>query len=188
MVAASPAPTAPPQGLFSLSSQSTVRYIAAVDHAHRPCHNAADRWRGTRERRALLRRPAASRRRSPAYHRAAAGTGGNLLEQARAGGVPIALVDELQRPINPWRDLVSYVRIKSRCSAIFGPMSFIRTAPKAAFSAARRPGRSERRPLFTRCMGRRFIRSRAGGRNSIARHASAGPRGDVMPWLAWPTP
>jgi glycosyltransferase involved in cell wall biosynthesis len=40
------------------------------------------------------------------------GPEGSLLEQARAGGIPIAPVDELQRPVNPWRDLLSYVRIK----------------------------------------------------------------------------
>jgi glycosyltransferase involved in cell wall biosynthesis len=40
------------------------------------------------------------------------GPEGSLLERARAAGVPLALVDALRRPIHPWRDLVSYRRIK----------------------------------------------------------------------------
>ncbi len=40
------------------------------------------------------------------------GPEGSLLERARAGGVPLALVDALRRPIHPWRDLVSYRHIK----------------------------------------------------------------------------
>ncbi len=40
------------------------------------------------------------------------GPEGSLLERARAGGVPLALIDDLRRPIHPWRDLVSYRRLK----------------------------------------------------------------------------
>jgi len=40
------------------------------------------------------------------------GPEGSLLERARAGGVPVELIPQLQRPIHPWRDLVSYWRIK----------------------------------------------------------------------------
>jgi glycosyltransferase involved in cell wall biosynthesis len=40
------------------------------------------------------------------------GPEGSLLERSRAGGVPLELIPELQRPIHPWRDLASYWRIK----------------------------------------------------------------------------
>lgn len=36
------------------------------------------------------------------------GPEGSLLERARAGGVPVALVPELRRSIHPWRDWLSY--------------------------------------------------------------------------------
>ena len=41
------------------------------------------------------------------------GPEGSLLERARAGGVPLEIIDELRRPINPWRDPLSYRRIKT---------------------------------------------------------------------------
>src|SRR3989337_780803 len=40
------------------------------------------------------------------------GPEGSLLERARAGGVPVKIIDELRRPIHPWRDLMSYRRIQ----------------------------------------------------------------------------
>jgi len=40
------------------------------------------------------------------------GPEGSLLERARAGGVPTEVIPQLQRPIHPWRDSVSYLRIK----------------------------------------------------------------------------
>ena len=40
------------------------------------------------------------------------GPEGSLLQRARAGGVPVTLIPQLRRPIHPWRDLVSYRRIK----------------------------------------------------------------------------
>jgi len=40
------------------------------------------------------------------------GPEGSLLDRARAGGVPLEVVPQLQRPIHPWRDLRSYRRIK----------------------------------------------------------------------------
>ena len=40
------------------------------------------------------------------------GPEGSLLERARAGGVPLEIIDPLRRPIHPWRDLVSYRQIK----------------------------------------------------------------------------
>ena len=40
------------------------------------------------------------------------GPEGSLLDRARAGGVPLEVIPQLQRPIHPWRDLVSYRRIK----------------------------------------------------------------------------
>lgn len=40
------------------------------------------------------------------------GPEGSLLRRARAGGVPVELVPSLRRPIHPWRDLRSYLRIK----------------------------------------------------------------------------
>ena len=40
------------------------------------------------------------------------GPEGSLLERARAGGVPLEVIDQFRRPIHPWRDLVSYRRIK----------------------------------------------------------------------------
>jgi len=39
------------------------------------------------------------------------GPEGSLLEQARAGGVPVELVPSLRRAIHPWRDWLSYRRI-----------------------------------------------------------------------------
>lgn len=41
------------------------------------------------------------------------GPEGSLLERARAGGVPVEIIDALRRPIHPWRDGVSYWRIKA---------------------------------------------------------------------------
>jgi glycosyltransferase involved in cell wall biosynthesis len=40
------------------------------------------------------------------------GPEGSLLERARAGGVPTEVVPQLRRAIHPWRDAVSYFRIK----------------------------------------------------------------------------
>jgi glycosyltransferase involved in cell wall biosynthesis len=40
------------------------------------------------------------------------GPEGSLMDRARAGGVPMEVVPSLQRPIHPWRDYVSYRRIK----------------------------------------------------------------------------
>ncbi len=42
----------------------------------------------------------------------ALGPEGSLLDRARAGGVPLELIDQLRRPINPARDLLAYRRIK----------------------------------------------------------------------------
>jgi len=42
----------------------------------------------------------------------ALGPEGCLLDRARAGGVPLRVVDSLRRPIHPWRDWTSYRRIK----------------------------------------------------------------------------
>ncbi len=41
------------------------------------------------------------------------GPEGSLLERARAGGVPVEIIDPLRRPIHPWRDLTSYYQIKN---------------------------------------------------------------------------
>jgi glycosyltransferase involved in cell wall biosynthesis len=40
------------------------------------------------------------------------GPEGSLIERARAGGVPLRIVDALRRPIHPLRDLVSYRELK----------------------------------------------------------------------------
>lgn len=40
------------------------------------------------------------------------GPEGSLLDRARAGGVPLELVDALRRPIHPWRDWRSYRHLK----------------------------------------------------------------------------
>ena len=40
------------------------------------------------------------------------GPEGSLLQRARAGGVPLEIIDSLRRPIHPWRDLASYWKIK----------------------------------------------------------------------------
>jgi glycosyltransferase involved in cell wall biosynthesis len=40
------------------------------------------------------------------------GPEGSLLERARAGGVPVEIIPQLRRPIHPWRDWVSYRKIK----------------------------------------------------------------------------
>jgi len=42
----------------------------------------------------------------------ALGPEGSLMERARAGGVPMEVVPSLRRPIHPWRDLASYLKIK----------------------------------------------------------------------------
>jgi len=43
----------------------------------------------------------------------ALGPEGSLMDRVRAGGVPMEVVSPLRRPIHPWRDLVSYLRIKA---------------------------------------------------------------------------
>ena len=48
------------------------------------------------------------------------GPEGSLLERARAGGVPLQIIPELQRAIHPWRDLQSYRRIQD-CLRAFRP-------------------------------------------------------------------
>ena len=40
------------------------------------------------------------------------GPEGSLLDRARAGGVPLEIIDSLRRPIHPWRDAVSYRQLK----------------------------------------------------------------------------
>lgn len=40
------------------------------------------------------------------------GPEGSLLDRARAGGVPVKMIDPLRRAIHPWRDLLSYYEIK----------------------------------------------------------------------------
>ena len=40
------------------------------------------------------------------------GPEGSLVERARAGGVPLEVIPHLRRAINPWRDSLSYWRIK----------------------------------------------------------------------------
>ncbi|MBU4398155.1 MAG: glycosyltransferase, partial [Planctomycetes bacterium] len=40
------------------------------------------------------------------------GPEGSLLERARAGGVPVEIIDPLRRPIHPWRDAISYLQLK----------------------------------------------------------------------------
>lgn len=40
------------------------------------------------------------------------GPEGSLVERGRAGGVPMEVIPELRRAIHPWRDLVSYRKIK----------------------------------------------------------------------------
>ena len=42
----------------------------------------------------------------------ALGPEGSLLDRARAGGVPLEIVSSLRRPLHPWRDLVSYRKIR----------------------------------------------------------------------------
>jgi glycosyltransferase involved in cell wall biosynthesis len=42
----------------------------------------------------------------------ALGPEGSLMQRARAGGVPLEVIDALRRPIHPWRDLQSYRHIK----------------------------------------------------------------------------
>ncbi|MHB1036128.1 MAG: glycosyltransferase family 4 protein [Pirellulales bacterium] len=45
------------------------------------------------------------------------GPEGSLLDRARAGGVPLAILPELRRAIHPWRDWVSYRRIRETLRA-----------------------------------------------------------------------
>jgi glycosyltransferase involved in cell wall biosynthesis len=42
----------------------------------------------------------------------ALGPEGSLLERAKARGVPLAVIPQLRRAIHPWRDMVSYLRLK----------------------------------------------------------------------------
>ncbi|HEX3998290.1 MAG TPA: glycosyltransferase family 4 protein [Pirellulales bacterium] len=42
----------------------------------------------------------------------AVGPEGSLIERGRAGGVPIEVVPELRRTIDPWRDAIAYRRLK----------------------------------------------------------------------------
>jgi glycosyltransferase involved in cell wall biosynthesis len=44
------------------------------------------------------------------------GPEGSLLERARAGGVPVEIIPQLRREISPWRDVVSYRKIKNALS------------------------------------------------------------------------
>ena len=46
------------------------------------------------------------------------GPEGSLIERARAGGVPVEILDALRRPIHPWRDLMSYRRNQARAAAV----------------------------------------------------------------------
>lgn len=41
------------------------------------------------------------------------GPEGSLLERARAGGVPVEVISQLRRPIDPLRDLISYWQLKN---------------------------------------------------------------------------
>lgn len=40
------------------------------------------------------------------------GPEGSLLDRARAGGLPLVVIPQLRRAIHPWRDWISYLRIK----------------------------------------------------------------------------
>ena len=42
----------------------------------------------------------------------ALGPEGELIKRARAAGVPVRIVDEMRRAVNPWRDLKSYYSLK----------------------------------------------------------------------------
>lgn len=40
------------------------------------------------------------------------GPEGSLMDRARAGGVPLEVIDELRRAVQPWRDVLSYFAVK----------------------------------------------------------------------------
>ena len=46
------------------------------------------------------------------------GPEGSLLDRARAGGVPLAIVPALRRAIHPWRDLVALPRDRQGIAGI----------------------------------------------------------------------
>ena len=117
------------------------------------------------------------------------GPEGSLLERARAGGVPLEIIDSLRRPIHPWRDPASYRQRSSRRFAASGPRWCTPTAPKAGM-LGRAAAWSLGVPAVDPHRPRRAVpcRSRAGGRGGFSRPANAGPPAAAMPWSAWPTP
>lgn len=109
------------------------------------------------------------------------GPEGSLLERARAGGVPLEIIPQLRRPIQPWNDLLSYGRIKSLLRR-FRPDVVHTHSTKAASWAGPPPGRSACRPSSTRFTAHRSIRGRAGGRGGCFGPANAGPPTAAMRW------
>lgn len=70
------------------------------------------------------------------------GPEGSLVDRARASGIPMEVVPQLRRAIHPWRDLVSYFRLK-RVLRDFGPEVVHTHSAKGGFlgrAAARAAG------------------------------------------------
>ncbi len=116
----------------------------------------------------------------------AIGPEGSLLDRARAGGLPLALVEPLRRPIHPWRDWASYRQIR-RALGDFRPQ-VVHTHSAKGGILGRAAAWSLRTPAIVHTVhGAPFHPWQGRGRNSSAGPANAGPRGDVTPWSASPT-
>ncbi len=115
------------------------------------------------------------------------GPEGSLLERARAGGVPLEIIDSLRRPIHPWRDLASYRRIKAALGR-FRP-EVVHTHSAKAGMLGRAAAWSLGVPAVIHTVhGAPFHPWQGRGARRFFRPANAGPPGGATPWSAWPTP
>ena len=115
------------------------------------------------------------------------GPEGSLLERARAGGVPLAIVDVLRRPIHPWRDLLSYRHIK-RLLGDFRP-DVVHTHSAKGGILGRAAAWSLRMPAIVHTVhGAPFHPYQGRAARAAFGPASAGPPAAATPWSASPTP
>ena len=106
-------------------------------------------------------------RRRAAGDRSAAGPEGSLFERARAGGVPLEIIDCCGGRSIPGAIWSAIGRSKRRFAAS-GRRWCIRTAARAACWAGRPPGRWACRRLSTPSTAHRSTRGRAGGRGGFS--------------------